>query len=252
MNSDLVIEAIGLPRDAMVGQRVPKTLLVENGAPTAADKRLINEGVEELRWVAALKPTTIGIAAFEDKTRQVVELAVLSLEFRGGSKVARLFELIHRAIPYHLMLIASDVKGTPIISCADKRWSQNEGGKVVLDGEVVSSDLSEHTPAIQTELLTALGLARSPHATLYELYRSWIDALLAAEASRVTGTYSAPESPERAAARQQALALCTSLEAEMTSIRSAAAKEKQLARQVDLNLKLKSLQTKYAEARQSL
>ena len=59
MTPDQVIEALALPREAMVGQRVPKTLLVENGAPTAADKRLIEGGVEELRWIAALKPTAV-------------------------------------------------------------------------------------------------------------------------------------------------------------------------------------------------
>ncbi len=34
---------------ARVDQRVPKKLLVENGAPTAADKRSIKDGIEELR-----------------------------------------------------------------------------------------------------------------------------------------------------------------------------------------------------------
>ena len=47
--------------DARVDQRVPKKLLLEHGAPTAADKRQINDGIEELLWVAALKPTTIGV-----------------------------------------------------------------------------------------------------------------------------------------------------------------------------------------------
>ena len=39
MNPATVIAALNLPADARVDQRVPKKLLVENGAPTAADKR---------------------------------------------------------------------------------------------------------------------------------------------------------------------------------------------------------------------
>ena len=51
------IAALALPDDALVDRRVPKTLLIENGAPTAADKRRIREGIEEIQWLAALKPT---------------------------------------------------------------------------------------------------------------------------------------------------------------------------------------------------
>ncbi|MBX3405053.1 MAG: DUF4391 domain-containing protein [Phycisphaeraceae bacterium] len=260
MTPDEVIEALALPREAMVGQRVPKTLLVENGAPTAADKRLIEGGVEELRWIAALKPTTVGIAAFRDSTREVVEVAVLSLSVREvtGTKIARLVELVHRAIPYHLMLItaaAASPSSPPTISLADKRWAQNrggEGGKVVLDGDIVESDLASLTPQVRTELLAALALARQPRATLYTVYRGWIDGVLAAEAAKHTGAFTAAETPQRAAERQAALQACTSLEAAIASLRSAAAKEKQMARQVDLNLQLKRLQAQHDEARRKL
>ena len=53
MTAGTVIAALGLPAEARVDQRVPKKLLVENGAPTAADKRQINDGIEELLWLAS-------------------------------------------------------------------------------------------------------------------------------------------------------------------------------------------------------
>jgi len=42
------IASLGLPGGCRVDQRVPKKLLLENGAPTAADKRLIADAVEEI------------------------------------------------------------------------------------------------------------------------------------------------------------------------------------------------------------
>ncbi len=39
MNVAPVINALALPTDARVDQRVPKKLLLEQGAPTAADRR---------------------------------------------------------------------------------------------------------------------------------------------------------------------------------------------------------------------
>ena len=80
------VAALALPAGAFVDRRVPKTLLIENGAPTAADKRRIREGVEEIRWLAALKPTTVGVAEYRDAAREYLEIAVLKLTFRSGAR----------------------------------------------------------------------------------------------------------------------------------------------------------------------
>ena len=64
------IASLGLPDGCRVDQRVPKKLLLENGAPTAADKRLIADTVEEIQWVAALKPNTIGVPNYRDESRE--------------------------------------------------------------------------------------------------------------------------------------------------------------------------------------
>ena len=74
-----LITALDLPGSCRVDQRVPKKLLVENGAPTAGDKRQINDGIEEIQWLAALKPNTIGVPEYRDDVREYLEIAVLSL-----------------------------------------------------------------------------------------------------------------------------------------------------------------------------
>ena len=50
MRFKAVIEALAIPRNAFVDQRVPKKLLVEQGAPTAADKRRIMDGIEAVSY----------------------------------------------------------------------------------------------------------------------------------------------------------------------------------------------------------
>jgi len=57
---------------------VPKKLLVEQGAPTSADKRVINDGIEELYWIAALKPTIIGVPEFRSDEREYQDISVLT------------------------------------------------------------------------------------------------------------------------------------------------------------------------------
>ena len=75
MTGDEVIAALDLPATARVDRRVPKTMFLEHGTPTAADRRHVNEGIEHILWVAALKPTTIGVAAHRDDAREYLEIA---------------------------------------------------------------------------------------------------------------------------------------------------------------------------------
>ena len=238
MTGDEAIAALDLPAAARVDRRVPKTLLLEHGAPTAADKRHINEGIEQILWVAALKATTIGVAAHRDDAREYLEIAVLRVTLREGARPPRLIELMHRSVPYPVFAV-TERKGRVNLSLAHKRWSQGEAGKTVLEGEPVAVDCpgaaEPHGPA----LVAALALGRQPRASLLTLYQGWVDVLLALEAARRTGRFEIPDAAERRAARREALRDCARLEAEMVRLRAAAAKEKQIARQVELNLELK-------------
>ena len=128
MTFDRVIASLAIPDDARVDRRVPKKLLVEQGAPTAADKRQIQDGIEEISWVAALKPTNIAVPAFRDDIREYLEIAVVTAAFRASAKPTRLLELIHRAIPYPLVLLAAH-GGAVNFSLAHKRWSRARRGR---------------------------------------------------------------------------------------------------------------------------
>lgn len=182
-----VITALCLPADTLVNQRVPKKLLLENGAPTGADKRQINEGIEELTWVAALKPGTIGVPEFRDGVREYLEIAVLSLTLRPEAKAVRLVELIHRAIPYPVFLVAEQA-GTVSLSLAHKRLAQNEAGRVVLDDAVLEWALD--ADARDGNWLAGLSVAAQPRASLLSLYQGWVACLEAFQAARISGRLS--------------------------------------------------------------
>jgi hypothetical protein len=247
MNATAIISALDLPPEARVEQRVPKKLLLENGAPTAADKRLINDGVEELQWVAALKPTTVGVPEFRDATREYLEVAVLRLATRAGAKAQRLVELVHRAVPYPVLLVVDQLE-RPCVSAAHKRWSQGEAGKTVLEGDVVEARCTDD--ATWEAFLKALSVGRQPRTTLFELYQGWLNALHAVLAASVTGAFTLPATPDAAFSRQEALRECARLEAEIVRVRTTAKKAKQISRQVELNLELKRLEA--AKAKESL
>jgi hypothetical protein len=249
---NIVINALALPADSRVDQRVPKKLLLENGAPTAADKRQISDGVEELFWVAALKPTNVGVQVFRDDVREYLEIAVLTVALRADAKATRLTELIHRAIPYPVVLLA--VQGQTVsVSLAHKRWSQGEAGKVVIEDVRRSAPFRPEAPTPQeAAFMASVALSGLPSRDLFALYQGWIDRVAAFEAARITGMFAAPESSPRAAALREGLDAHAKLQRDIASLRSQAAKEKQLNRRVALNLEIKRLEAQLAETAKAL
>lgn len=238
-----LIAAFDLPAVALVNQRVPKKLLVENGAPTTADQKLIQDGIEEITWVAALKPASIGVPEYRDEQRAYLELAVLLVDLREAGKVSRLAELIHRAIPYPVLLILADSGGL-MLSLAHIRWAQKEADKTVLDGEPSMVRLSGEASSgliAQHDFLQALSLRNQPRADLHALYQGWLDTLTALQAAAITGRFATSENAEQAGARRVALHRCREIDGEVARLRLAAAKEKQIARQVAVNMEIKAL-----------
>lgn len=265
--TNMLISALFLPTSCRVDQRVPKKMLVENGAPTSADKRLINDTIEDIQWLAALKPNTVGVAGYRDDSRDYTEVAVLCITTRKAAldgsaaasrsaqhtrsiNITRLAELLHRAVPYPVLLFVIAPQGV-YLSLAHKRWAQNQAGKVVLDGEPttigVARDLPDDHPFVQ-----AIALTQQPQTSLLAVYQGWMDCLTAWQVAQYTGAFTITDTPDQAAARRDALRTCWRLEQESIRLRALAVKEKQMAKQVDLNLALKRISAELKSAREQL
>lgn len=243
----MVLDALALPANAKVEQRIPKKLLIEQGAPTATDKRQIQDGIEELQWVAALKPTNIAVPAYRDTEREYLEVAVLTAVFRQNAKVARLTELIHRAVPYPVLLVSSFRDGDTdsiAVSAAHKRFAQNEAGKYVVDEILTTAPmaLDEVLPAATQAFLGSLVLSSLPTRDLFQLYQGWMNGIVGFAAASITGHFSLPESPEQTHRMRESVAQHSQIFNELSALRTQALKEKQMNRLVELNTKIKRLE----------
>jgi hypothetical protein len=249
--SDLVA-ALDLPAGARVDQRVPKKLLLENGAPTAADKRAIQQGVDELQWIAALKPTTIGVPAFADETREYLEIAVVAVAFRPGAKANRLVQLIHRSIPYPVFLITSRAEGV-VLSVAHKRHAQNEVGRVVVEGVVATEPMKpDRFSELERAFVGSLALAKLASRDLFSVYESSAARIEALKAARITGVFAATNDATAIGRRRAALEAHGRLSREAANLRVEARRTKQLNRKVELNLRINELGSVIAETAKSM
>jgi len=113
----------------------------------------------------------------------------------------------------------------------------------VLDGDVLETNL--HSPErsdLVKQFVDALALDKQPRLSLHALYQGWMDTVIALQTAFITGVFAITSSREHAVERHQALQEVKKLRVEIARLKTAATKEKQIARQVELNKEIKRLE----------
>jgi len=122
---------------------------VEHGAPTAADKRQINDGIEELLWVAALKPTTIGVPEYCDAIRRknivIGTLEDLPNESTAQATVDALRLEINRQTPQQLV---KDISVETLVN----HYRQHELPDVVTRGKPAPTATEDERKSYATQV----------------------------------------------------------------------------------------------------
>lgn len=239
-----VIDALDLPPAALVGKRVSKKVLSSHAASTGADKKRIESDIAEVQWIASLKPTTVAVPAFEDESRQYLEIAVVGVELRGTPARQRLVEIIHRAIPHPVMLIDS-VGVTTNLSGAAKRWSLAAAREVVLEPPTYTTPVSllQDHDEVAAGLRKFLSLTSRPFRDMFDLYDHWLDVICMAEAARRTRELVPLEHSGQRLARRAGLADAARIDAVIASLRAEAQRASQMADRVELNLRIQNLRS---------
>ena len=259
-----LLSSLELPPVCVLNERIAKKLLVENGAATPADKRAINDGIDELIWVAALKPNNVGVPAYRDDSREYLEIAILSMRCRAEARSNRITELIHRSISYPVLLVSivemgqeeneisrkASTASPPFlnVSVADKRFSQKDAQSMVLEDGVTEVQLEADSRL--EAFASAMNLGNQPRDNLLSLYHGWAAILDAYRASRITGAFE-PSFLSREE-RRFAIVEFERIEREISILRNQATKEKQINRRVELNIDIKRMEAQLDTVRKRL
>lgn len=229
-----LIDALAIPDSCLLDKPVYKKMFLEHAELDVTDRKALSEDVSRIRWLYTLKPDTINISPYQDSEREFLEIAVLAISLSSPARVRRIASLMHRAIPYPLILIFED--GTKAcISTADKRINQADKAKLVIADRWLTGwiDVSAPTQA-QHGFLEALTFTKLPSTNffaLYEAYQALVIAIIAAERS---GTFQAVHMD---ASKEQGAMLrkIEALEREIGEHKAKLKRETQMANKINLN-----------------
>ena len=247
---DALYDKMAIPNTCHLGKRVFKKLSHENAKLSATDKKALRDDVDTILWQYTFKPTTIPIQSYEDDQREYHEVALLQVNLKQDKRVNRLCEIIHRAIPYPLILVfhisnhQSSINNQKcLISLAYKRFSQAEKEAIVAEGFQATGwlDLSNPTEN-QAAFLESLDISTWPHMHFFAFYRAAMDRVIALACAEHSGHYSL-EIPNGLSVddRVNKLKQVEKLQQEKSEIQGKLKKEKNLGTQVQLNTRIKQI-----------
>ena len=253
---ETIWNAISFPEAALLGKRVPKKQFLETGELVASDKRLFRENVKTVYWEYTLKPSTCPILHYRDNEREYLEVAVLQVEMNSPPKNRksghkRIAEVIHRVIPYPLMLGFYTESGDIALSIAPKRFSQAEQGAFVVERFHTTGWMN--CDALKTQeaaFVASLAWDSMPSTALKTygtLYNIWTDRFVGYECAMLSGTFTIGKAIDR----RERLTRCREIESSISELRGQL-KKADFHRQVELNTQIKQCEQELKQLAASL
>ena len=210
---------IGLPKSTEFDRRIPKQKFYENLSVTPILRDVIKNQIKTIYWRNKIAPLTVNVASGKD----VTEIEVFEVKIMGETLDETVLSQIDKEIPYHILfLLENNEMYQAWIGYKENALSGSNAFKVSSyyhTDWMKESELPVHLDGLDMD-------------AVYENYVRQIagDAISSEEGK----TESLKESVERDNHRQE-------LEKQITTLQIKVHKEKQLNKQVELNVELKKL-----------
>ncbi|MDC3221479.1 DUF4391 domain-containing protein [Gammaproteobacteria bacterium] len=235
---ETIWNAISFPESALLGKRIPKKQFLDNASLGASDKKCFKENVKNVYWEYTLKPSTCPVLPYRDNEREYLEVAILQVAMNSQKGHRRIAEIIHRVIPYPLMLGFYTESGDIALSIAPKRFSQAEHGAFVTERFYSTGWMnSEAFKTFEAAFVASLAWDSMPLQTYGTLYNAWTDRFTGYECSVLSGTFTIGKVVDRL----EGLTRYREIESRISELRGQL-KKAAFNRQVELNTQIKKFE----------
>lgn len=247
---------LDLPLPCLVNKKITKAFFKRNFELTKAERTLLDDFslVISIDWIATINPSNSNVPAFNSNTSTFEEIQIISIktnqeDFERSN--TRIIDFIQKYIPYHVFLIIYTDTLTVWNTCL-KRINENDNTKRVVEKcfttEVIGiNNLTEN----QEAYLNGVSFGRIDKTNLYTLYQSYIQKVVALNASILSGEF-IPRPVERTKQDVIYLEQIANLEKEIVTLTNLAKKETQLSKQVEFNTQIQNNRKKIQNLKQKL
>ncbi len=231
-----------LPDKCILEKTVYKKLFYENAKFSVTDKKWFTKDVERIKWKYTLKPSSTLIHAVKEDEYHYDEIAVIEVELENDDHIDRLADIIHRTIPYPIMIIFKG-EGWVRFSVADKRFNKADDQAATIKEYWITDRVKEQLQdSVDRAFVEQLEYEKQPRLNLKVFYKGWIDAFITYKISRVTGSFEMLDAQDKKQQRIEAMNKYRTLEEKIGDLKTTLKKEEAFNEKVKLNVDIKKLE----------
>lgn len=250
------LDILQLPEHCILQKRLTKAFFLKHFTLSVAEKKLLNEGIEHMEWLASIKAASI--PAYVTDTHSYEEVQVFAVELRTTSTSERLDQvgekvvaMVQKYVPYPLLLFVQDSENY-LVNASIKRINLNDASKRTIEASLRTPVLSLlYADANAKGFFNALAFAQLDKTDLRTLYGSYMQAIVQCRAAALTGTFG-KRTRARSTSDLEALQRIDALEAEIHALKAKVKKGQALREQVDLNMAIQEKRAVVENLKQKL
>ncbi len=232
-----LLEKLNIPLTCKINRKLFKKQFIENFSLNANEKKIISEDVENITLEYLLNKDKINIAPFNDEENDYSEIAFIRVELLSIKRLKKLSNII-QYIPYPLIVVFAD-ENNICVNISPKRINKNDNSKLVVEESYFTQWINlDNSGKIEQEFLESLEIKNHPFTNFFEFYNSYINLVLAFNASQYSGALVQSEDTK------ELLSEIQEVEASISETVSKIKKETDIRDKVNLNIELKKLNEK--------
>jgi len=240
-----IFDYLSLPKSCHINRKLYKKQFIENFALNIHERKVLSGYVQSITLEYLLNKNTINIPPFVDGEIDYCEIAFINVSIASQEKL-KIISRIIQYIPYPLFIIFT-CKEISCIGLSKKRINKQDTAKLIVEEEYFSDWINTSSPSpIEQEFLEGLHVKHHPFTDLYAFYKSYLDKLLALNASKYSGSLHVNETIEASLKEIQALHV------KINEFKNRLKKETNFSDKVALNIKIKMMNNKIEELKGSL
>ncbi len=188
---DKILELFGFPNKVRLSTKVTKKVVLENNQLTTSEKKLIKEEINDIIWLAVIKPSTYNVPIYLDENYIFDEITFIVVKISNKNKAKKISELFQKIIPYQLIVIVN-YEDEILLNVADKRINKNDKERRTVE-KLLFTDWFKYEEIADNEninsFFTSLNITNLPHRNLKAFYTGIINRVNCYEISKRTNKF---------------------------------------------------------------
>ena len=243
-----------IPSRSLNEVKITKAFFISNFELTTSEKNVLNYEIQNMHWLASIKPTTSNITAEVNDLYNYEEIQIMVCTLKGlglqqfGDKCIQLFQ---KYIPYPIVLVIEDDDNFMVNTC-DKRINQNDTTKRTIEKHISTPSLTKlYKDELVSALFDELNFTALDKTNLETVYKSYIKSIVNYQTALVTGA-TLVRNHTRTEDDMQMLEQINKLEKEVSRLSNQIKKESQFNTKLNLNVDIQMYKKKIVSIKNKL